>query len=186
MLLVPRPPEFASASASAEESTGIKDEPDTEKVEAAEPKTLDPGADAVPASVKPSNLKHKYRLITIGKKHLPDPEKLAGRSARKEIFWATVTAVGDNLEELHSGLEPKTYETKTRGGASRRICIAVYYTQLFLGTRHESSCRLVGRGVYAIANIEARTPSKRENHIRLRPKWVMSRKSWVSQQHRLS
>lgn len=115
MLLIPAPPAFAAAATDAEHSTGIKDKPDPEKVEEAEMKTLEPGADAVPAPAPVGESKRKYRLVTIGKKRLPDPENLGSTSRRKVIFWATVTALGDDLDELRSGLGPKTYETKTRG-----------------------------------------------------------------------
>ncbi|KAF9451822.1 hypothetical protein P691DRAFT_300234 [Macrolepiota fuliginosa MF-IS2] len=146
MLLVPSPPGFAVAATSAEQSTGIKGKYDPERVEEAGLKILEPGADAIPAPASTHESK-KYRLITIGKKHLPDPEKHAIQSARKEIFWGTVTALGDNLEELQKGLGPKTYETKTRG------------------TRHEVSSRLAARGAYAIVNTEATTPSRRTTHL---------------------
>lgn len=148
MLLIPRPPEFASAAEKAEESTGIKGKPEPELAEEAEMKVVQPGADAVPAPAPVKESKAKYRLVTIGKKHLPDPEKIGARGgARKEVFWATVTAIGDDLEQLQSGLGPKTYETKTRG------------------TRHEATSRLAGRGAYAIVNSDAPTPSKRETHF---------------------
>ncbi|KXN83365.1 hypothetical protein AN958_01502 [Leucoagaricus sp. SymC.cos] len=115
MLLVPCPPEFASANQATEESTGIKDKPDPELAEQAEMKVVEPGTDAVPAHAEVNQPKEKYRLITIGKKHLPDPEKIGARGgARKEVFWATMTALGDDLTQLRSGLGPKTYGTKTR------------------------------------------------------------------------
>jgi hypothetical protein len=50
------------------------------------------------------------------------------------------------------GLGEKSYETKT---------IIV----IFLGTRHEAPARLVGRGGYAIVNLEPKMPSKRETHL---------------------
>ncbi|KAJ3571529.1 hypothetical protein NP233_g3703 [Leucocoprinus birnbaumii] len=148
MLLIPRAPEFASAAEKAEKSTGLKDKADPEAAEEAEMKVLESGADAIPAKAPVDQSKEKYRLITIGKKHLPDPEKIGARGgSRKEIFWSTVTAIGENLEDLRSGLGPKTYETKTRG------------------TRHEEASRLTGRGAYAIVNVEAPVPSKRETHF---------------------
>lgn len=79
-------------------------------------KVLKEGADAAPASDDATTTKKQYRLITIGKKKLPDPEGQDSEGTRKkEIFWATVTACGDNLAELEKGLGEKTYETKTRG-----------------------------------------------------------------------
>ncbi|KAF8799398.1 hypothetical protein BYT27DRAFT_6863100 [Phlegmacium glaucopus] len=144
MLLVPRPPDFASSSSLSAEKA------DPSKREEAEMKVLAPGADAVPAPDKDSeySMEKYFRLITIGKKRLPDPQSPgASGTRRKELFWATVTAVGDDLNSLEKGLGEKSYETKTRG------------------TRHEAPARLVGRGGYAIVNSEAKTPSKRETHL---------------------
>ncbi|KAH7885984.1 hypothetical protein F5I97DRAFT_1808732 [Phlebopus sp. FC_14] len=133
MLLVPRPPEFSvhtegQATTSAEEQ---------------EMTVIGEGTDVVPASETKDEPKKRYRVITIGKKRLPDPE--GGRG--KENFWASVTAVGNDLHKLEKGLGEKTYETKTRG------------------TRHEGPVRLVGRGVYAIVNYKAPVPSKNETHL---------------------
>ncbi|KAF7768341.1 hypothetical protein Agabi119p4_7584 [Agaricus bisporus var. burnettii] len=148
MLLIPRPPEFMTAAETAQGSTGIKGKADPEKEEEAEMKVLEPGADAVPSSAPLEQAKQKYRLITIGKKRLPDPEKIGARGGRhKEVFWGTVTAQGDNLDELRSVFGPKEYSTKTRG------------------VRHEAACRLAGRGAYAIVNGAAPTPSKRVTHL---------------------
>ncbi|CAA7265481.1 unnamed protein product [Cyclocybe aegerita] len=144
ILLVPRPPEFATSQDAAQEGIA-KPEPE---VDESEMKVLQEGADAVPAPPEPHTKKQHYRLITIGKKKLPDPEHHGSEgSRRKDIFWATVTAVGDDLHQLEQGLEARSYETKTRG------------------TRHEESARLVARGGYAIVNAEARVPSKRETHL---------------------
>jgi hypothetical protein len=76
--------------------------PNVEKVDPskreAEMKVLAPGADAVPAPDKEYSTKKHFRLITIGKKRLPDPQSPGtNESRRKELFWATVTAVGDDL-----------------------------------------------------------------------------------------
>ena len=110
MLLVPRPPDFASSSSS------IIEKVDPSKREEAGMKVLAPGADAVPAPDKEYSMKKQFRLITIGKKRLPDPQSPgANESRRKELFWATVTAVGDDLTLLEKGLGEKSYETKTRG-----------------------------------------------------------------------
>ena len=67
-----------------------------------------------PAEAVETAKKH-YRLISIGKKSLPDPSHGGSGHGRNDAFWATVTAVGDNLEILNKGLGEKTYETKTRG-----------------------------------------------------------------------
>jgi len=59
--------------------------------------------------------KKRHRLISIGKKSLPDPGHGGHGHGRKDAFWATVTAVGDDIEALNKGLGGKTYETKTKG-----------------------------------------------------------------------
>jgi len=110
LLLVPRPPEF---------STYIK-KPSKSKVEKEENeeavmKILSAGADAVPAPATQGEPKKHYRLVTVGKKHLPDPEPGGKGKGHKQTFWANVTSVGDDLYSLEKGLGEKTYETKTRG-----------------------------------------------------------------------
>lgn len=110
MLLIPRLPEFAVAQRSSQKSDGEVDEGVDEM------NLFQTGAEAVPATDNAASAKKHYRLITVGKKRLPDPESSAsGAGHRKETFWATVTAVGDDLGELAQGFEAKTYETKTRG-----------------------------------------------------------------------
>lgn len=108
MLLVPRPPEFSVHNEGTSQANKSGDE-DTDMT------ILSAGADAVPASEVLDDSKKHYRLLTIGKKHLPDPEQGGSGKGRKETFWATVTAVGDDLHSLEKGLGEKTYETKTRG-----------------------------------------------------------------------
>jgi len=109
MLLVPRPPEFATyvqdgnRQAEADEDT----------------KVLEQGSDAIPAHTTRNTMKKHYRLVSIGKKRLPDPS--GPGSGRKETFWGTVTAVGDDLASLEKGLGRKEYETKTRGEYSRWV-----------------------------------------------------------------
>ena len=127
---------------------------------------LAPGADAVPAPVTQSTTKQHYRLITVGKKKLPNPERHVSGSRRKETFWATVTAVGDDLGSLEKGLGEKTYETKTRGYIQ---CFLTSHEnpglRYFLGTRHEAPSRLAARGAYAIVNTDTNVMSKRETHL---------------------
>ncbi|KAF9524264.1 hypothetical protein CPB83DRAFT_861504 [Crepidotus variabilis] len=142
MLLVPRPPDFAISQSNKK---GAKK---PESFAEGELKVLEQGADAVPASDDATSTRKRYRLVTVGKKKLPDPEgEDSGSTRRKETFWATVTACGENLQELEKGLGEKTYETKTKG------------------TRHEGPARLVARGGYAIVNSEGKTPSQRETHL---------------------
>ena len=148
MLLIPRPPEWTtfveSAAQEAQEGTAGKAEPAE-----AEMKALSPGADVVPSPESLGTTKKHYRLITVGRKHLPTEEAMEGTTSHKRpVFWATVTAVGEDLESLERGLGEKTYETATRG------------------TRHDAPARLAARGVYAIVNKEApHVPSRRESHL---------------------
>lgn len=102
ILLVPRPPEFASYSG----------QDDAVKAEDDQMTLLSAGADAVPATEPTGKDKKSFRLLIVGKKSLPDPEKGRGRS---NVFWATITTVGEDLKKLEEGLGPKQYETKTRG-----------------------------------------------------------------------
>lgn len=140
MLLIPTPPEFASGF---DQGEGKKSKADPARTEEAEMKVLAPGADAVPAHFTRSTPKQRHRLVTIGKKKLPDPHG----KGRKETFWGVVTSIGEDLRDVVKGLGPKEYETKTRG------------------TRHEGAARLVARGGYALVNTEARVPSQRETHL---------------------
>jgi len=103
MLLVPRPPEFATYAAVGNEMG--KSGEDT--------KVLGWGSDAIPAHTTQDTTDKYYRLLSIGKKRLPDTSEPG--SQRKETFWATVTAVGDDLASLERGQGRKEYETKTRG-----------------------------------------------------------------------
>lgn len=109
MLFVPRPPEFAMHVKTSGSKVDNEDDEDVEM------KVLAPGADAVPAHEELDEPKKRFRLITVGKKQLPDPEQGGSGKGRKETFWATVTSVGDDLHSLEQGLGEKTYETKTRG-----------------------------------------------------------------------
>ncbi|KJA23520.1 hypothetical protein HYPSUDRAFT_66210 [Hypholoma sublateritium FD-334 SS-4] len=107
ILLIPRPPEFAMPRS---DGSGGTQKEDLTKTEEPEMKVLQPGADAVPAASDPNTKSKKSKLITVGKKQLPDPEET-------ETFWATVTAMGDDLDALEAGVGAKSYETKMRGYA---------------------------------------------------------------------
>jgi hypothetical protein len=96
MLLIPRPPEF-----------------DGTKAKEAGELNLPSGTEAVPVSDDSSSTDKQYRLITVGKKKLPDSE--SGSGLKKETFWASVTAVGEDLSKLAQAFEAQTYDTKTRG-----------------------------------------------------------------------
>lgn len=77
---------------------------------------LTAGADVVPAPETTSEKKKRFRLLTVGKKSLPDPEAGGGKGqGKKGVFWAMVTTVGEDLQKLQEGLGEKEYETKTRG-----------------------------------------------------------------------
>lgn len=67
-----------------------------------------------------------YRLITIGRKELPDTET-------RERNWGFVKRVGRNPEDVEDELDEEVYKTKTRG------------------TRLLPAARPVGEGVYEIA-----------------------------------
>ncbi|EGO26872.1 hypothetical protein SERLADRAFT_464431 [Serpula lacrymans var. lacrymans S7.9] len=140
ILLVPRPPVFSAYDPQVDK---VNDKVVIEQEGNQEMNLILEGADALPAPESRGVSKKTFRLITIGKKKLPNPEG----SGRKDTFWAVVTTVGDDLHSLESGLGEKTYETKTRG------------------TRHEEPVRLAGRGAYAIANQSSTTPSSRETHL---------------------
>ncbi|RDB14588.1 hypothetical protein Hypma_016467 [Hypsizygus marmoreus] len=140
MLLVPRPPEFTIHAHEPGKT-------DIEEPEEAEMHILEEGADVIPASEALDEPKKHYRVVTIGKKHLPDPEHGGAGKGPKETFWATVTSVGDDLHALEKGLGPQTYETKTRG------------------SRHEEPARLAARGAYAIVNNLPHVPSARTTHF---------------------
>ncbi|KAG6333906.1 hypothetical protein ID866_5191 [Astraeus odoratus] len=131
ILLVPRPPEF---SVYTEGQTQTQQDEMT---------LISEGEDVAPAPQPKDQPRKHFRLITVGKKRLPDPDAPHGR----ELFWASVTAVGDDLHSLEQGLGDRTYQTKTRG------------------ERHEGPVRLAARGVYAVVNSRGKTPSRSETHL---------------------
>jgi hypothetical protein len=95
---------------------------DPSEKEEAEMKVLAPGADVIPAKDNSHSTKKHFRLITVGKKRLPDPQNPGAEGTRrKETFWATVTAVGDDLESLKKGLQEQSYDTKTRGSVFMQL-----------------------------------------------------------------
>ncbi|KAG5641025.1 hypothetical protein DXG03_006366 [Asterophora parasitica] len=144
MLLVPRPPQFSTHTGARKSGKMDNEEDDTAE---AEMEVLARGADAISATADLDTQGKHYRLITVGKKHLPDPEGGGPGKGRKETFWATVSDIGDDLRRLEQGLGEREYETKTRG------------------TRHEDPARLAARGAYAIVNNDPEIPSKRATHF---------------------
>jgi hypothetical protein len=163
MLLIPRPPKYLVQSESEKPAEGEKKEPD----ENAEMEVVAPGADAVPAPAAVGDAEQHYRLFVVGKKRLPDSEAGGGGKGkgRKQTFWATAAAVGDDLQSLERGLGEKTYETKTRG-MFRFFCFSqIHKLRYSTGTRHQEPARLAARGAYAIVNNEADVPSRRTTHF---------------------
>ncbi|KAF8628696.1 hypothetical protein AX15_003754 [Amanita polypyramis BW_CC] len=147
MLLIPRHPEsVAPVEAPVKEAQEgvVGKQEQTEQ----EMKVLPPGADVMPEHEPFDTTKKHYRMITIGKKHLPTEELMKDAGSRKRpVFWATVTGSGDDLEALEKGLGEKTFETTK-------------------GTRHDAAARFAARGAYAIVNKEApHVPSKRGTHF---------------------
>ena len=71
--------------------------------------------------------KHRYRLLVIGRKKLPE---IAGEQERT---WAFVQKVSSKAGDIENELDAATYDTATRG------------------VRHLSPARPAGEGVYAIA-----------------------------------
>ena len=69
ILLVPRPPEFAQP----QDASTTKDQDEGEMT------LLSSGADAVPAPETTNEKKKPFRLLTVGKKTLPDPEAGGGK-----------------------------------------------------------------------------------------------------------
>ncbi|MFN2557399.1 MAG: hypothetical protein ABR592_11140 [Nitriliruptorales bacterium] len=77
------------------------------------------------AVLKPRD-RELYRLLTVGRKRLPDPE------AEGENFWAYVAFVTGDARALTDFLGPQTYTTET------------------LGERTRPGARPAGAGVYAL------------------------------------
>ncbi|KAG6810240.1 hypothetical protein H0H92_012762 [Tricholoma furcatifolium] len=166
MLLVPRPPRFSTHQT---KTSSIKVDRDTDEEEAAHMEVLAPGADAIPAPETLDQPKKPFRLIIIGKKHLPDPEIGGAGKGRKQTFWATVISVGDDLHALEEGLGEKTYETKTLG-AYRSFLQSIQKSTFIggvpdTGTRHQAPARLAARGAYALINNDPQVPSRRATHF---------------------
>lgn len=69
----------------------------------------------------------RYRLLIIGRKQLPEPEK-----GGQEKNWGFVDAISNNAETIENRLDPQAYDTKTRG------------------ERHLAAVRPIGEGVYRI------------------------------------
>jgi hypothetical protein len=76
----------------------------------------------------------RYRLLVIGRKQLPEPER-----SGTEKNWGFVEAVSKNPESIEDRLDPQRYATKTRG--ERRL----------------SAVRPVGEGVYRIVRHDGHT-----------------------------
>jgi hypothetical protein len=113
VLLVPSPSESFSMQAKIEQSK------DVSGADADEMNLVAQGADAAPTHESTTKDKKHFRLIIVGKKRLPDPER-----EKHAPVWATVIFVGDNLHDLEEKLGERTYETKTRGMILPLVTIA--------------------------------------------------------------
>ncbi|KAG2338347.1 hypothetical protein BDR05DRAFT_1043135 [Suillus weaverae] len=136
ILLVPSPSESFSMQGKIEQCK------DVSGADADEMNLVAQGADAAPTPESTTKDKKHFRLIIVGKKRLPDPER-----EKHAPIWATVIFVGDNLHDLEEKLGERTYETRTRG------------------TRHTPPVRLAGRGVYATINSQGNVPSRNATHL---------------------
>lgn len=89
----------------------------------------------------PSTPKGCWRLLTIGRKHLP--EHNTAIPGRPQTIWGLVTAVGDALASLKDVLGPKIYETKTRG------------------SREVGPARVAGAGAYLLHSTDSAPKNSR-------------------------
>lgn len=78
--------------------------------------------------------KQKYRLMVIGQKELPEPNK-----AGQQRYWGYVLMISETPEQIRNELGSKHYSTKTRG-------------ERFIQTARPS-----GEGVYRIVNHNGHT-----------------------------
>jgi hypothetical protein len=69
----------------------------------------------------------RYRLLLIGRQHLPDPA-----AGGRERFWSFVSMVRDEAKDVADELGAFEYETETRG------------------RRHQGAARPAGEGIYQI------------------------------------
>ncbi|THH19029.1 hypothetical protein EW146_g2062 [Bondarzewia mesenterica] len=92
ILLIPKPPEFSTYNEEVDTCEKGEDKEDFEMA------LLAKGADAVPAKETRDTIKKYYRVITVGKKQLPDPKEGGGTA---------------KAGKRRSGR--RTYETKTKG-----------------------------------------------------------------------
>lgn len=74
----------------------------------------------------------RWRHVVIGRKRLPEPDD-------RERGWAFVDLVAGGIDDLADELDPRTYETRTRG------------------TRTQAPARPAGEGVYVIAPHDGHT-----------------------------
>jgi hypothetical protein len=71
--------------------------------------------DVVPKQEPQDKPKKRFRAITVGKKQLPHPAAGGHGRGKKEVLWATISTVGEDLQKLEDNLAEQTYETKTKG-----------------------------------------------------------------------
>ena len=98
--------------------------------------------------MQPDPAHKKFRLLAVGRKHLPSPGT-AGTS--HEVLWGEVIEVGDNLAGLRNRLGPYTYQTKTRGEPSAwESFTGERELTRRAGERHVAPMRIAGRGRYLL------------------------------------
>jgi hypothetical protein len=83
--------------------------------------------------LSPEGSEH-YRLMVIGRKQLPEPER-----SGQDRNWGFIESVSRDAKTIESRLVPQMYQTKTRG------------------TRHLPAVRPIGEGVYRIVRHEDHT-----------------------------
>lgn len=120
-----------------------------------------------------------WRLISLGKKRMPDPE-IALEQGQKpggiggdssEALWATVVDVGKERGELQGELGEKRYNTRTQGEpfiddiSCSVLPLSLTVPAPFAGARVTGAARAAGRGWYILTAKEASTPSSREIHL---------------------
>jgi hypothetical protein len=77
--------------------------------------------------LNPQTPKERYRLMIVGRKKMPEPEKSGG-----ERLWGFVDMVRKDADSVREALGARDYRTKTRG------------------ERHDPAARPCGEGVYRI------------------------------------
>lgn len=122
----------------------------------------------------PTTPAHSYRLITIGRKLLPQRSK--SKAKRPDIVWGKVLDISDDLSTLKERLGPRKYMTKTRGelrlrGGERGGQLTA---RCKTGERHIAAARVAGRGRYIIHSTEAKDTPKASKNMSMVYKTVLA------------